>query len=301
MMPGKGLHRLAYFVSDAWDEWRHSPGVNLLAVGTLVSTLFLAGLVALVLDNVGRHLDEERGNVQVHVYLRDSVDPLAREGLRLELARTPGVAAVETVDRDEALRRYRAWAERSAALVAEIGANPLPASLDVTLVSGPGAERVGDAIVAGLVGRAEVEDARFDRDWLARVEALLSVARLGGGALAVLVFAAVVFVMASVLRLAVHARREEIEIMLLVGATPSFVRGPFLVAGLVQGIVAGGVALFGVEAARRGIAAWLGAEPLALVGLATARPLPAGAAALVSAVGVLVSLSAAFFAVRRSV
>jgi len=301
MRVGSRLHRLAYFVRDAADEWRHSPGVNLLAVGTLVATLFLAGLVALVLANVDRHLDDERGSVQVHVYLRDSVEPALRQNLFLELTRTPGVAAVEYVDRDEALRRYRAWAERSAELVEEIDSNPLPASLDVTLTAGPGAERVGDAIVAGLVGRAEVEDVRYDRDWLARVEALLAVARLGGGALALVVFAAVVFVMASVLRLAVHARREEIEIMLLVGATPSFVRGPFLVAGLVQGMVAGVVALLGVEAARRGLTGWLGAESLALLGLATARPLPAGAAALVSAVGVLVSLSAAYFAVRRSV
>ena len=301
MRVGSRLHRLAYFVRDAADEWRHSPGVNLLAVGTLVATLFLAGLVALVLANVDRHLDDERGSVQVHVYLRDSVEPALRQNLFLELTRTPGVAAVEYVDRDEALRRYRAWAERSAELVEEIDSNPLPASLDVTLTAGPGAERVGDAIVAGLVGRAEVEDVRYDRDWLARVEALLAVARLGGGALALVVFAAVVFVMASVRRLAVHARREEIEIMLLVGATPSFVRGPFLVAGLVQGMVAGVVALLGVEAARRGLTGWLGAESLALLGLATARPLPAGAAALVSAVGVLVSLSAAYFAVRRSV
>ena len=57
---------------------------------------------------------------------------------------------------------------------------------------------------------------------------------IGGTGLALLVFAAVVFVMASVLRLAVYARRNEIEIMLLVGATPAFVRGPFLMAGLGQ-------------------------------------------------------------------
>ncbi len=254
-----------------------------------------------MLANVGRHLDAERGSVQVHVYLRDAVGADERERLRLELAGRAGVVAVESVDEVEALRRYRAWAERSAALADELETNPLPASLDVTLAAGPGTERVGDALVAGLAGRAEVEEVRFDRDWLERVEALLGVARLGGGTLAALVFAAVVFVMASVLRLAVHARRDEIEIMLLVGATPGFVRGPFLVAGLVQGLVAVGLALAGVELARRGILSWLGAEPLALVGLATARPLPTSVSGVVSAVGLVVSLLAAFFAVRRSV
>jgi len=301
MRRSAALHRLAYFVTDAWDEWRHSPGVNLLALGTLVSALFLVGLVGLVLANVGRHLDAERANVQVHVYLHDSVGAEERERLRRGIEESAGVVAVESVDPAEALRRYRAWAGRSAALVDELATNPLPASLEVTLAAGPDAERVGATLVAGLAGRTEVEDVRFDRDWLERVEALLAVARLGGGALAVLVFAAVVFVMASVLRLAVHARRDEIEIMLLVGATPGFVRGPFLVAGLAQGLVAVGLALGGVEAARRGITAWVGAESIALVGLATLRPLPADASGAVSAVGIVVSLAAALFAVRRSV
>jgi cell division transport system permease protein len=298
---GSRVQRLAYFVRDAWDEWRHSPGANLLATGTLVSALFVAGLVALVLINVDRHLAAERGSVQVHVYLQDALEPQARDALARELERTSGVAHVEYVDRDEALRRYRAWAERSAALVEEIELNPLPASLEVTLAGGPGTEKTGDALVAGLVGRPEVEDVRFDRDWLERIEALVAAARLGSIALGLLVSAAVVVVMASVLRLAVHARREEIEIMQLVGATPGFVRGPFLVTGLVQGIGASVAALLALELARRSMTVWLGSEPLALVGLATALPLPGGAAFTLSAVGVLVSITAAFFAVRRPV
>ena len=301
MSRGSRVQRLAYFVRDAWDEWRHSPGANVLATGTLVSALFVAGLVALVLINVGRHLAAERGNVQVHVYLQDTLAPGVRDALARELERAPGVARVEYVDREQALRRYRAWAERSAALVEEIELNPLPASFEVTLAGGPDTERAGDAVVAGLIGRPEVEDVRFDRDWVERIEALVAAARLGGAALAFLVSAAVVVVMASVLRLAVHARRDEIEIMQLVGATPGFVRGPFLVSGLVQGIGASVAALLAVEVARRALIAWLGREPLALVGLATALPLPGVAALALSAVGVLVSVTAAFFAVRRPV
>jgi cell division transport system permease protein len=300
MKPGSALHRLAYFATDAWDEWRHSPGVNLLALATLAAALFVAGLVTLVLANVGRHLDTERGRVQVHVYFRDAAGADARERVREELARTAGVAAVESVDPAEALRRYRTWAARNAALADELETNPLPASLDVTLAPGPNAERVAQAILAGFGRRPEVEDVRFDREWLERVGHLLSTARLGGGALAALVFAAVGLVMAGVLRLAVHARRDEIEIMLLVGATPWFVRGPFLVAGLAQGALAVVLALAGVEAARRGILAWTAAEPAALVGLAAGRPLPASASGMVCAVGIVVSLLAATLAVRRS-
>ena len=136
---------------------------------------------------------------------------------------------------------WRSWSD-------ELEANPLPASFEVFLRAGPGAAECGDG--RGRRGSERgpgVEEVRFDRAWLRRLEALLDLARSGAPALALVVFAAVVFVMASVLRLAVYARRDEIEIMLLVGATPAFVRGPFLVAGVAQGLVASLLAL----AARR--------------------------------------------------
>jgi len=128
---------------------------------------------------------------------------------------------------------------------------------------------------------------------------LVPIALGHAAAIAVVVFAAVVFVMAGVLRLAVLARRDEIEIMLLVGANPGFVRGPFLVAGLAQGVVAAGLALGAVELARRAALGWAG-SPLVPLELFAGRGLPPGYVLLVLATGVVVSVAAAFFAVRRS-
>jgi cell division transport system permease protein len=203
------------------------------------------------------------------------------------------------VSKSEALRRYRQWAAGMAELIDDLGVNPLPATIEVYLEPGPEVERLGQAIALRMGGREGVEDVRFDRDWLRRLEALLGLARIGGTGLAVLVFAAVVFVMASVLRLAVYARRNEIEIMLLVGATPGFVRGPFLVAGLGQGFIAAGAALLLVEGVRRGALAYAGAGPVALLDLAAASPLTLQMSLLLVAVGLTVSLTGAYFAVRR--
>lgn len=156
-------------------------------------------------------------------------------------------------------------------------------------------------MVAGLEDRPGLEDVRFDADWVERLEELLRVARWGGSGLALIVFAAVVFVMASVLRLAVYARRDEIEIMLLVGATPAFVRGPFLVAGVGQGLIASVSALILVEAARRVALHRMGTEGVVLIDWIASHSLPLQTSLLVVAVGVVVSLAGAGFAVRRSV
>jgi cell division transport system permease protein len=212
-----------------------------------------------------------------------------------------GVADVDYIDKNEAVRRYSEWADQLVDLLDELETNPLPASFEVTLEAGPDAEAHGEAIVAALTGWPAVEEVRFDRDWLRKLEALLGLARIGGGGLAVIVFAAVIIVMASVLRLAVYARRDEIDIMLLVGATPSFVRGPFLVAGLGQGLLASILAVLLVEGARRGALAYAGAESIALIDLVLERGLPLEWAGLMVVVGLTVSMVSAFFAVRASI
>jgi cell division transport system permease protein len=293
------LHRVRYFVSDAWDEWRHSPGVNFLAVATLAATLFLAGLAMLVISNVERRVRALHEEVRVEIYLEDDISRDAIGELRADLNGSEGVARTVYVSKDEALRRYRQWAAGMAELVDDLGVNPLPATIEVLLEPGPEVERLGQTIAHEMGGREGVEDVRFDRNWLRRLEALLGLARIGGTGLALLVFAAVVFVMASVLRLAVYARRNEIEIMLLVGATPAFVRGPFLVAGLGQGAMAAGAALLLVESVRRGALAYAGGGPAALLDLAAASPLTVQMSFLLVAVGLTVSLTGAYFAVRR--
>jgi len=301
MRPARLIHRLRYFVTDAWDEWRHSPGVNLLAVVTLASTLFLAGLVLLVLANLEHQLQRQRDNIQVQVFLADDVNPVSRSAVEREIGKMAGVVRVDYIDKAEAVRRYSDWAGQLVELLDELETNPLPASLEVTLQPGPEAEAHGEAIVAALGGRPVIEEVRFDRDWLRKLESLLGLARVGGSGLAMIVFAAVVIVMASVLRLAVYARRDEIGIMLLVGATPSFVRGPFLVAGLGQGLLASVLAVLLVEGTRRGALAYAGAESIALVDLILERGLPLEWAGLMLLVGLAVSLVSAFFAVRASI
>jgi cell division transport system permease protein len=295
------LHRVRYFCSDAWDEWRHSLGVNLMALLTLVSALFVAGLIMLIVGNIERRVETLRDEAKIEVYLKDGHEETARLALVRHLGTTERVLRVEYVDKDEALRRYREWAADLAELVNELQSNPLPASLEVFLAPGAGSPQVAASIATDLRGNGIVEDVRFNADWLQRLEGVLGLARIGGGVVVLLVSLAVVLVMGSVLRLAVYARRDEIGIMQLVGATPGFIRGPYLVAGAAQGLVASLLALLMVEGVRSGAAASVDANAAALLELVAARPLSAGMAGVLLLLGVLVSLTGAFVSVRQSV
>ena len=295
------LHRLRYFCTDAWEEWRHSLGVNLMALSTLAAALFVAGLVMLIVGNIERRVQTLRDDVKIEVYLKDGQEQAARVALTRHLSAMHSVERVLYIDKEEALGRYREWAADLAQLVNELESNPLPASLEVFLTPGQDSAQAAASIASGLKGHEAVEDVRFNLDWLERLESVLSMARLGGGAVVTLVSIAVVLVMGSVLRLAVYARREEIGIMQLVGATPGFIRGPYLVAGAAQGLVASVLALLVVEAVRSGAAASVDPSAAALVGLVAAQPLSIGMAGVLLLLGLVVSLAGSYVSVRPSV
>ena len=294
------LAHLRYFVSDAVDEWRHSPGPNFLATATLAAVLFVAGLNLLMLANLKTHVGRWKNDLRVSVYLVDGARVADVDALYAKVAAVRGVGRIERVDKEEALRRFRASFKDLAEVPGELGANPLPASLEVVLDAGPQAAITARAVGDAVAGAAVVEEIRYDQEFLDRIDALLDVAGWGGASLGLVVLTAVAFVVSGVLRLTVYARRDEIDIMHLVGAPPMLVRGPFLVAGVAQGLTGGLLALFLVEAARRAARRYVGAHPGELFDLAAGASLPLGPSLFVVFIGVALGFASAWFAVREA-
>lgn len=294
------LAHLRYFLVDAVDEWRHSPGPNVLATATLAAVLFVAGLNSLILANLKAHVGRWKNDLRVSVYLVDGARAAEVDALSAKLAAVQGVARVERVDKAEALRRFRASFKDLADVPGELGTNPLPASLEIFLDSGPQARTTAKAVGDAVAGAAVVEEVRYDQALLDRIDALLDVARWGGAGLGLVVLTAVAFVVSSVLRLTVYARRDEIDIMHLVGAPPMLVRGPFLVAGIAQGLMGGLLGLFLVEAVRRTARWYIVAHPGELFDLAAGSPLPLGPSFFVVFIGAALGFASAWFAVREA-
>jgi cell division transport system permease protein len=291
--------RWMYYVRDAVESIRYSPGVNALAFGTLLAVLTVSGILLLAMDNLGSHLAAARDQIRVDVYLMDDISTEDRSTIRSTLAGTTGVSEVVYISQAQAVARYGEYFGSTTDLAMELKENPLPASFEVYLDQAASATVLAESLSSGVGGMEGVEEVRYDRRWLDRLDALLVLARAGGlaGGLAILVV--VIFVVASVLRLAVFARREEIEIMLLVGATPGFVRGPFLVAGLGMGLISSLAALGLVELARQRCLSWVGETGAAMVSIVAGNPLDLARSGALVVAGVVVSLIASFVAVRQ--
>jgi cell division transport system permease protein len=203
------------------------------------------------------------------------------------------------VEREEALDEFRAMFPDLAAVPEELGQSPFPASLRATLAQPPPALEELAALAARFAAFPGVEEVRYDQSWVEKLASLVRLFSLGGVIVGgILVFAAL-FTMSSVIRLNVYARQEEIGLQRLVGATANFIRGPFVAQGMLQGLVAGALALAVLYGGQAALLRSAGDEGNALLLLVAGRPLAAGQAWLLLALGGAIGLVGSATAVRR--
>jgi cell division transport system permease protein len=293
--------RAVYFVRTALRAAVASPVTSAVAVATIGVALVLVGAFALLVWNMEALLDQFGDALQVTAYLEPGLDAAARERL-LETAKTvEGVQAVRLVSEQEALERFRAGVGRGAALLEGLDENPLPASLEITLVPERRSAEGLAMVVGSLEGLPGIDDLTSGRDWVEGYLRAVALVRGVGIGLAVILALAALLIVANTIRLAMLSRRDELEILWLVGAGRAFVATPFLLEGWLQGAVGGALALAILYALFRlvlpglefGLALVLGGleprffsanEALALVAAGSALGLFGSAAALAGGV-----------------
>jgi cell division transport system permease protein len=177
------------------------------------------------------------------VYLEDEITENQRRAIEAALAPGPVVAAQEYVSKDAALARFKQTFTDLARSIDTLAGNPLPASYEVRL-NAEGATEAGiDELGTRLRATAGVADVRYDRQWLSRLTSAIALVRGVGLLMGAVLALAAALTVAAVVRLALNARSDEIEIMQLVGAPTMFVRGPFVMEGVIQGGIGALVAL----------------------------------------------------------
>jgi cell division transport system permease protein len=154
-------------------------------------------------------------------------------------------------------------------------------------------------LLANLAAQKAAEEVQFDVEWIRRLRGAVQVARAAGGTVAIVLVLGAAFTIANVVRLTILLHREEIEILRLVGAPEILIRGPFVVGGLIQGLIGGLLALGVLGLCYRALLWWGGQAPENVVALLGLRFLPPSTAALLVAGGVLAGLLGGTVAVRR--
>jgi cell division transport system permease protein len=221
----------------AFDEavkslWRGRTS-GLLSTATIALALIVFGSFLLVTANLERLGTEWSNAAEMSVYLRDDISPVERSAIEATLTTGP-VAGREYVSKDEALARFKQTFGDLSAAVDGLGENPMPASYEVRLRTSDSGAAV-DELAGRLRQASGVVDVRYDRQWLARLRLAINLIRVIGLVLGSVLAVAAALTVANVVRLALYSRQDEIDIMHLVGAPQSYIRGPFVMEGVLQG------------------------------------------------------------------
>ena len=231
------------FIRTAIRGIASSPVTSGISVVTIGVTLVLVGAFALLLRNMEELLDQFGDDLRVTAYLESDVSDEALRALEDRVREIPGVEDVEALSQEEALERFRASVGSGSALLDGLDINPLPASLEISLRDDRRSAEGMEAVAKAIEGLAGVESLSSGRDWVEGYLRAVALVRGVGVGLGMILALATLLIVANTIRLGVFARRDELEILSLVGASRSFVQTPFLLEGVVQGAVGGAIAL----------------------------------------------------------
>jgi cell division transport system permease protein len=233
---------------EALTASRRAPLLSALGIVTIAFSLFAFGLFGLVAINIRQALDQVEERVEVRAFLTDSTDIESVAAAMKDISGFPEVLRVEYVSEEKALERARKEMGEFAD-VFESGV--LPASIEVHLRPGMRDPASVKAVADRMKTYQFIDDVRYGEEWVEKLYRLRTIATVAGIALGVAFAAVAIIIIGATIRMTVLARAKEISIMRLVGATDMFIRLPFLIDGLVKGVLGGLLALVFVWVANR--------------------------------------------------
>lgn len=254
------MRAIGYAFREGWASLWRSRGPGVLAVAAIGLAILVLGALLLLTTNIERILTRWGAASEFSVYLRDDATSEQRGAVEATIDQSGVSAGREYVSKAQALTRFRRDFASLASLTTGFEDNPFPASVEVRVLPDAGRDGRADAVVRRIGTLPGVADVRYDREWLVRLTAGLTAVQGTGLALAVLMALAAAVTVASVVRLGLHNRQDEIQIMQLVGSPMSYLRGPFVAEGVIQGGTGAALALLLLWLGFAGGMAWWGGD-----------------------------------------
>jgi cell division transport system permease protein len=217
--------------------------LNVVTIVTIAIAILIASSFALFFINANSIVNSWKKGIRVMVYLKPDHSEIKIDDLKGKIEGLKGIKKVRFISKKEALQRLKNQMKRQSSLLDDLKENPLPDAFEVQLTDAFQNQAKVETLATRIESFSQVDEVEYGQVWLGRFTNILNLFRLTGYAMGALFFMATVLIVANTIRLVIYSRREEVEIMRLVGATDGFIRAPFYIEGLIQGALGGIIGL----------------------------------------------------------
>lgn len=242
-----GLRNWAYYTKHAFINIVGNRLVHVISIGTIASSLVLFGSFILLFYNLNHWMLEWGQSLSMSVYLQDEIDQKTKERIESLLKNLPSAELKAYISKDKAMEDLIEGLGTHSGLLEGLKENPLPASFEI-IFKDVDIRQLDPQRMKEEIEKIEgVQEVQYSEEWLDWLEGLVYVLKVAGFIIAGFLCLAVLFITTNTIKLTIYSRRDEVEILKLVGATDWFVKMPFLIEGAIQGLVGGVVALFALS------------------------------------------------------
>ena len=231
-----------YFFRQALGNIFENRMVHLIGVGTMVIAFLIFDAFVLAFVNINAWTQERGRTLTMSIYFKGDPDRSAIEDIQRKLVDYP-VSVTRFISKQDALKSLRRQLGERAGLLDGLKENPLPASLEIILSRDEIDDSLPYELKKKLEGIEHVDEVQYSQEWIDRIQAVMGVIEIVGLVFGGLLFLAALFIVTNTIKLTIYSRKDEIEILKLVGATNGFVKAPFLIEGSIQGFLGGSVAM----------------------------------------------------------
>ncbi|MDD8014548.1 MAG: permease-like cell division protein FtsX [Acidobacteriota bacterium] len=272
---------------------------NIFSVTIICLSFLFLGIFLALSNNLRQTAENLSSNMVMTFFLEKGLTESEVGQMEAQLRQSHHVADIQYISTEKALERFRQNFPELRSILDNLKANPFPASLEAKLAKESSSSPDVLAFIQAARGIKGIEDVQFNRDWIEKMQSLSRLAKAVGFFLGGILILASFFIISNVIKLNVFARKNEIEILRLVGATNLFIRIPFILEGIVLGILGSALSLALLFLVIKAFPLYLGSSLGALQQLLSLRILTGGQSLWLVAGGAAIGILGSVTSVSR--
>lgn len=237
---------LKFHLKSALKDIRSNRLLSLVTISTFALSILIVSTALLFFVNMNTIIDGWRQGIHMMAYLQDGLNDTDRNHLKAQIENLYGVGRVDFISKEQALARLREQMNRQAGILDNLEGNPLPDAFEVQMIAASQNWEKVEQLAASLEALEGVGEVEYGQRWIKRIINVFHLFRMTAYTMGALFFMAAVFIVGNTVRLVLFSRKEEVEIMRLVGATEGFILAPFYFQSLLQAAAGSVIGLVGL-------------------------------------------------------